>query len=236
MRTRWVSRNTSGRDIVVGDVHGCFRTLDRALGAIAFNSSQDRHFGVGDLVNRGPHSADALDWLEQRFESVVLGNHDRSVLSWFRAKRGSPSPANAKWLLGVSRREHRRWRRALEGMPLAITVETRHGAVGLVHAEAPHPSWAESLRALDGASEPIVNDALLGLDAPREAIARHRMRGVEGVRVLVHGHEPVEQVERVANRWNIDTGAGIASLNRLSLVEVNAAELRTWTFAVDESS
>ena len=110
MRTRWVSRNTSGRDIVVGDVHGCFRTLDRAL---------------------------------------------------------------------------------------------------------------------DGASEPIVNDALLGLNAPREAIVRHRMRGVEGVRVLVHGHEPVEQVERVANRWNIHTGAGIASLNRLSLVEVNAAELRT---------
>ena len=140
MRTRWVSRNTSGRDIVVGDVHGCFRTLDRALGAIAFDSSQDRLFGVGDLVNRGPHSADALDWLEQRFEFVVLGNHDRSVLSWFRAKRGSPPPANAEWLLGVSRREHRRWRRALEGMPLAITIETRHGvlddgAVALLYVE-----------------------------------------------------------------------------------------------------
>ena len=160
MRTRWVSRNTSGRDIVVDDVHGCFRTLDRALGAIAFEPSADRLFGIGDLVSRGPHSADALDWLEQRFESVVLGNHDRSVLSWFRAKRGSPPPANAKWLLGVSRREHRRWRRALEGMPLAITIETRHGAVGLVHAEAPHPSWGESLRALDEASEPIVNDEL----------------------------------------------------------------------------
>ena len=235
MYTSTITLNESGCDFVVGDVHGCFRTLECALEAIAFDSSQDRLFGVGDLVNRGPHSADALDWLEQRFESVVLGNHDRSVLSWFRAKRGSPPPAGSEWLLELHRGEHRRWRRALEGMPLAITIETRHGAVGLVHAEAPHPSWAESLRALDRASEPIVNDALLGLTAPREAIARHRMRGVEGVRVLVHGYEPVEHVERVANRCNIDTGAGIASLNRLSLVEVNAAELRTWTFAVDES-
>ena len=46
----------------------------------------------------------------------------------------------------------------------------------------------------------------------------------------------MEQVERVANRWNIDTGAGIARLNRFSLVEVNPAQLRTWTFPVGETS
>ena len=40
-----------GRDIVVGDVHGCFRTLERALGEIAFDTACDRLFGVGDLVN-----------------------------------------------------------------------------------------------------------------------------------------------------------------------------------------
>ena len=33
MHTSTVSLNQSGRDIVVGDVHGCFRTLERALGA-----------------------------------------------------------------------------------------------------------------------------------------------------------------------------------------------------------
>ena len=49
-------------------------------------------------------------------------------------------------------------------------------------------------------------------------------------------HKVPLQVERVANRWNFDTGAGIARLNRLSLLEVNTVELRTSTFDVDESS
>lgn len=48
-------------------------------------------------------------------------------------------------------------------------------------------------------------------------------------------HAPVEEVEQVANRWNLDTGAGIPALNRLSLLEVNAARLRSWTVPVHES-
>ena len=31
-----------------------------------------------------------------------------------------------------------RWRAALGSMPLAITIATVHGPVGIVHAEAPH--------------------------------------------------------------------------------------------------
>ena len=57
---------------------------------------------------------------------------------------------------------------------------------------------------------------------------------VEGLRALAHGHEPVEEVERSANRWNLDTGADIRRLNRLSLLEASAPELRSWTFDVDE--
>ena len=73
MNTSTFSFNDSGRDIVVGDVHGCFRTLERALSAVAFDPSADRLFGVGDLVNRGPYSEKAIEWLEQWFEAVVLG-------------------------------------------------------------------------------------------------------------------------------------------------------------------
>lgn len=227
--------NSRGRDFVVGDVHGCFRTLDRALGGIGFDPRVDRLFGVGDLVNRGPHSEEALGWLERRFDAVVLGNHDRSVLSWFRARPGTKPPAGSGWLLGLLRREHPRWRAALEAMPLAITIETAHGPIGIVHAEAPHCSWADSLRLLATASPSVVDDALLGLGGSPEVIRRHRKRPVEGLRVLVHGHEPVERIACTANRWNIDTGAGIARLDRLSLVEVNAPEFRAWTFDVDES-
>ena len=128
-----------------------------------------------------------------------------------------------------------RWRAALGSMPLAITIATVHGPVGIVHAEAPHHSWAESLRLFGTAAPSVADDVLLGLEASPDTIRRHRSRPVEGLRALVHGHEPVEHVECTANRWNIDTGAGIPRLNRLSLVEVNAPQVRTWTFPVDES-
>ena len=235
MHTSTFVLNESGRDFVVGDVHGCFRTLEHALSAITFDPNLDRLFGVGDLVNRGPHSEEALGWLEQRFDAVVLGNHDRSVLSWFRGKRGAPPPAESEWLLGRPSREHRRWRAALGSMPLAITIETAYGPVGVVHAEAPHCSWAESLRRLETASASVVDDAVLGFASP-EASRRHRSRAVAGLRALVLGHQPVQRVECVANRWNIDTGAGIPHLNRLSLVEVNTSEFRARTFEIDESS
>ena len=107
-------------------------------------------------------------------------------------------------------------------MALAITIATVHGPVGIVHAEAPHHSWAESLRLFGTAAPSVADDVLLGLEASPDTIRRHRSRPVEGLRALVHGHEPVEHVECTANRWNIDTGAGIPRLNRFSLVEVNA--------------
>ena len=45
----------------------------------------------------------------------------------------------------------------------------------------------------------------------------------------------VKEVARSANRWNIDTGAGIPRLNRLTLLEVNGAEIHNRTFDVDET-
>ena len=77
---------------------------------------------------------------------------------------------------------------------------------------------------------------LLGLSGFRATVCQYRNRPVEGLRALVHGHAPVRDVECTANRWNIDTGAGILSLNRLTVLEVNDAEFQPRTFDVDEIS
>ena len=138
--------NPDGRDFVVGDVHGCFRTLEHALDTLYFDSTRDRLFGVGDLVNRGPHSADALEWLEQRFTSVALGNHDRAVRSWFTARRGTAPPTGSEWLNALPSVDHCRWHDALAALPLAITIATPYGAIGIVHAEVPLPHWSQAVR------------------------------------------------------------------------------------------
>jgi hypothetical protein len=50
--------NTAGRDFVCGDIHGCFDELDAALAKLQFDPAVDRLISVGDLVDRGPRSAD----------------------------------------------------------------------------------------------------------------------------------------------------------------------------------
>ena len=72
--TRSVARNRAagGRDWVVGDVHGCFCTMRQALRAIDFEHGRDRLFSVCDLIDRGPNSIEAREWLEGgRFKAVV---------------------------------------------------------------------------------------------------------------------------------------------------------------------
>ena len=105
--------------------------------------------GVGDLVDRGPHSAEALVWLENRFEAVVMGNHERPLLYWFDPHRRPSSARRPEWLRCVPRTQHRRWRAALARMPIAVTIETTYGVVGLVHADVPHPDWTVATAILE---------------------------------------------------------------------------------------
>ena len=44
----------------IGDIQGCFDSLQRLLAECSFDSSADRLWLVGDLVNRGPRSLDTL--------------------------------------------------------------------------------------------------------------------------------------------------------------------------------
>ena len=225
--------NACGRDLVVGDVHGCFRTLEHTLSTLDFDPDRDRLFGVGDLVERGPHSSDALEWIERRFSAVTLGNHDDAALTWLEDKLDGSDEAPYGWLRAIAPSAYARWRDAFASLQMAITVETSHGPVGIVHAESPHRSWTRATELLECDRE--VDVALLGLLVPAERLRRYRNKPVDGLRALVHGHEPVKEIERTANRWNIDTGAGIPRLNRLTLLEVNQAEIRSHTFDVDET-
>ena len=219
---------------MVGDVHGCFRTLERGLSELDFDPSRDRLFGVGDLVNRGPHSEDALVWLEERFQAVTLGNHERPIRDWFRAKLLKGRPQSLPWLRKIPSCNYQRWFNALAAMPLALTIETPYGPVGIIHAEPPHPVWNRALQLLEAGSYGATDIALLG-HATDVAQDQARLRPVEGLRALVHGHWSVQEVETTLNRWNIDIGAGLEALNRLSLLEVNVEVFRSWTFDVDES-
>lgn len=71
----------------IGDVHGCFRTLEALLDELPFDAERDRLWMVGDLVNRGPDSAQVLRWARRKSRELgdrfvaVLGNHEIHLLA-----------------------------------------------------------------------------------------------------------------------------------------------------------
>ena len=79
---------------VIGDVQGCYKSLQELLEAIQFSSNSDTLWFVGDLVNRGPQSLEVLDFVSNLGSKGVslLGNHDLYLLAlYYRAWPARPA-------------------------------------------------------------------------------------------------------------------------------------------------
>lgn len=140
---------------VIGDVHGCFATLERLLDRIEWAPGRDRLLLVGDLVNKGTRSLEVLRWAVAHDEHVeaVLGNHDLYLLARSIGAAGKRSGDTLGALLDApDAGELLGW---LTRRPLLVE---RDGLV-VVHAGL-HPSWGldEARRLADDCREALADD------------------------------------------------------------------------------
>ncbi|NEW61333.1 symmetrical bis(5'-nucleosyl)-tetraphosphatase [Sulfurovum sp. bin170] len=67
----------------IGDIQGCYDSLQELLKKIKFNVAEDELWIAGDLLSRGDKSLEVLNYLYSIKDSikVVLGNHDIALIS-----------------------------------------------------------------------------------------------------------------------------------------------------------
>jgi serine/threonine protein phosphatase 1 len=74
--------NNKPRQIVIGDVHGHFDGM-RQLVDFCELKSQDRLYFLGDIIDRGPKSAQVVEWIRENNHPCLMGNHEIMLLHSF---------------------------------------------------------------------------------------------------------------------------------------------------------
>jgi len=203
--------NTRGRDFFVGDLHGQYRLLQERLQDVAFNTSEDRLFCVGDLIDRGAGSLDCLKLVFMPWFHAVRGNHEE--LARHALCDGEGSRAWEMWMIngggwvydsGIGEMRDV-LESALLDLPLAREIAVMGGRLGMVHAEPP-PDWS---RIEEADPQALVWN--------RSRIQQGDETTVTGIDAVVVGHTIVERPMCLGNVHYIDTGA--FSTGRLTMFE-----------------
>ena len=149
------------RQIVIGDIHGCWDELRDLLDVLA-QSADDALIAVGDLVNRGPDSAAVLRFFrdDPRARSV-RGNHEQDHID---ADDGAGTGARAG---GSVRRlgrsasatreqlgpEYSAWLDFMRGLPTALELTRATVMHGLWEPGVPPERQRDAVRVATDAAE-----------------------------------------------------------------------------------
>lgn len=191
--------NPTGRDFVVGDIHGQDRMLDRLLRAVGFDPHFDRLFSLGDLIDRGPGSEALL----RRFDAepsffCIRGNHEELLL----ASRFNPvyrriwERNGGDWADELRDADLEELAAMVERMPLAIELDLGDGRrIGLVHAEVPPGLDWDSVRRVQPGPADQVDDQ----DSNLESSLLWGRRRINALMLMAQNPEAgdVDEAERV---------------------------------------
>ncbi|WP_455233152.1 metallophosphoesterase [Geopseudomonas aromaticivorans] len=216
--------NLTGRDFIIGDVHGDFDPVIEGMREARFDGRVDRILSVGDLIDRGPGSHRVVRFLQQPYVHAVRGNHEDMLLQMYAGGDLADDVMEViiqrfgmrngmGWWLDISPEQRTAILDVLRPLPVAIEVETMRGTVGLVHGDVPRGmDWPTFLRKLEAGDQAVRECALEGRDRlslkDKNGVVVGNHEGVMGVGRLFVGHTPQwSGVKRLGNVYAIDTGS-----------------------------
>lgn len=213
---RAFSKNENGLDYFVGDIHGEIDLLINTLERVGFNYDHDRLFATGDLIDRGPDSIRALWLLEEPWFFSVIGNHEAMFIT--RETDSDSMVLHVKnggaWADKLCLRErHYLLDLLYVKAPLAMTISTEQGNIGLIHAMAPN-CWSELQRSIDD-WVPYLWDT-----NKYSASLRKNAKKIQSIDAVVHGHVGCDSPQVGANQVWIDTLMGTGRLSVLSAQQI----------------
>lgn len=230
------------RVFAAGDVHGSFRLLDAELAKVGYDPQQDALVFVGDLVDRGPDSMEALEWIDRPDIRRARGNHEEiaEMVANREAQLRWALKCGARWL--IQEKDHAKQieiARRLNDAPVAITLRTPGGrTVGITHADCPS-EWDWVVRVLSDPRDPqhsrmvqtclwsrsVIDHLIDDVQATR-GYPKSKCE-VTGVDHVFHGHTIVRQAFAHGDRSWLDTGA--TSRGRMTVIDIDQ-----WLDLIDE--
>lgn len=213
----------TGRALVVGDIHGCFDLLRAELAKMAYDPANDKLFLLGDLVDRGPQSAEFADWLHL---PRVLGNHEvmcRNALDSVSAAAFHRRYGGA-WFDAFDDPTRARMVEQLMDAPLAIELVTPRGRkVGLIHADVEGYDWEALTYRLSeiGVKSKHSQTALWGRERLRDIVPGQAdfYSTIDGIDHVFFGHSVVMAPVTAGNCSWIDTGSSFTG--KLTVIDID---------------
>lgn len=223
------------RIYAIGDIHGRLDLLDQLLGMLAADDAlrpgkRRCLILLGDLIDRGPHSAQVIERVRALHGSgsdirLLKGNHEEIFVMAARGDQGA---------VGFFRRIGGMETLASYGLPLSLSADMDDRAIA--HWMMNYIPRAD-VDFLDSFVDHLTVGDYLFVHAgirPRVPIAEQRPSDLRWIRgdflnhggrhdkMVVHGHSITPEVENLANRIGIDTGAYYSG--RLTAIGLEGAD------------
>ena len=229
-RIKFFPKHTTGRTLVVGDLHGCYSELMHALHLIGFDKTKDRLYATGDLIDRGMDNMMCLELLYEDWFTSVRGNHDdmmiRTLLLNDDMMRTTWQRNGGMWYLVEDQGELRAIAKDMvDLMPNIIVVGDDADRFNIVHAEIikrdvsnGHPERipvTDKMIDLYEFSEDDIDNQLWGRNLYDTKMYRFpnypRCHDENFMSLTFCGHTTVEATQRVEQQVFLDGGAVFAN-------------------------